>query len=95
MSHSVHRLHRTSVKLSGKYNPPTYEDRRIDVFAYLVIAGSRNILVDTGIGDNNAYINEQFEPQRNSIADELQKHRVATTDVDVIVNSHLHLAREF
>jgi len=78
------------VKLSGKYNPPTYEDTRIDVFAYLVLAGSQVVLVDTGIGDGNAYIDEQFEPQRNSIADELQEHHVTTNDVDAIVNSHLH-----
>ena len=90
MSHSVHRLHMASVKLSGKYNPPTYEDTRMDVFAYLVLTGSRVVLVDTGIGHGNSYVDEHFEPQNNSIVDELKPHRIETSDVDVIINSHLH-----
>ena len=90
MSHRVHRLHLARVKLSGKYNPPSYTDTRIDVFAYLVLSGHQVVLVDTGVGGGNEYIDQQFEPQRKSIIEALNEHNIAPANVDMIVNSHLH-----
>ncbi len=91
MSHSVHRLHLASVNLQGQFNPPTYLDTRIDVYAYLVITGSSDVLlIDTGVGEGNEYIERVFEPHRTPIAEELARFGLETTDVNLLVNSHLH-----
>ena len=90
MANSVHRLHMASVNLQGRFNPPTYLDTRIDVYAYLVITGSDVLLVDTGVGEGNEYIERMFEPRRTPIAEELARYGLETTDVNLLVNSHLH-----
>jgi len=87
---SIHRLHLASVNLRGQYNPPTFLDTRIDVFAYLIKTDTAALLVDTGVGEGNGYIEDTFQPRRASIAEELMRYGVKLTDVSVIVNSHLH-----
>ena len=67
-----------------------YLDSRIDVFAYLVITRFEVLLIDTGVGEGNKYIERVYEPCRTAIADELSRYRLVTTDVNLIVNSHLH-----
>ncbi len=80
-----------TVKLAGRYNPPTYADTRIDVYGYLVVTESSDVvLIDTGVGDGNTYIDITFEPARTSIVDELARFGVSTSDVGFVVNSHLH-----
>ncbi|MDJ0920838.1 MAG: N-acyl homoserine lactonase family protein [Henriciella sp.] len=90
MTASVHRLHLGDVKLSGTYNPPTFEDTRIDVFAFLVKSEDHVILIDTGIGDDNEFIEATFQPNRRSIEHELSRYDVAPENITHIVNSHLH-----
>ena len=90
MSRSVHRLHMASVNLAGQFNPPTYLDSRIQVYAYLVITESDVLLVDTGVGEGNEYIERTFEPRRTPIAEELARFGLETQDVNLLVNSHLH-----
>ncbi len=63
---------------------------RIDVFAYLVQLGELAILVDTGVGEGNRYIEKHFEPRRTSIIESLKAQHLAPGDINVIVNSHLH-----
>jgi N-acyl homoserine lactone hydrolase len=88
---AVHQLHMASFKLAGEYNPPSFEDTRADLFAYLVIAASGDVvLVDTGIGAGNPFIEQRFEPERNDIGSALARFDVAPRDVRAIVNSHLH-----
>ena len=88
---SVNRLHFGSVKLAGRYNPPTHADTRIEVFGYLVVTESSDVvLIDTGVGERNRYIDTTFEPVRTSVVDELARFGVATSDVQFVVNSHLH-----
>ena len=79
-----------SVNLQGQFNPPTYLDTRIDVYAYLVIMGSSVLLLDTGVGQGNEYIERTFRPRRTPIAEELARFGLETTDVNLLVNSHLH-----
>lgn len=79
-----------SVKLAGRFNPPTYVDTRIDVYAYLIKKGSEVILLDTEIGVGDEYIEDEFQPRRTSIVDELARLDVDLSDVSIIVNSHLH-----
>jgi len=78
------------VNLRGSFNPPTYLDTRIDVYAYLVVTGSGIILIDTGVGEDNAYIEHTFEPHRSSLKDALARFELSTTDIAIVVNSHLH-----
>ncbi len=87
---TVHRLHMGSVKLPGRYNPPTYQDTRTEVFAYLIVAGTDVVLIDTGIGEGNSYIDHKFNPRRVSLVEELARFGLQTSDVDLVVNSHLH-----
>lgn len=78
---TVRRLHMAS---------SNYLDGRINVYAYLVFTGSEVLLIDTGIGEGNHYIEQQFEPHRVSITKSLARFGLETGDVSVIINSHLH-----
>ena len=90
MTYTVHRLHHASVKLSGKYNPPSFEDARINVYGYLVLSSKIAIVIDTGVGWGNEYIDSVFEPDRNSIEDQLSSFGLSVDDIAYVVNSHLH-----
>ena len=90
MSRSVHRLLLARINLKGQYNPPTYIDTRIDVFGYLVISSSSVVLVDTGIGLGNQFIETTFNPTRMSVVKEIAQFGLTPADVDIVVNSHLH-----
>ena len=48
------------------------------------------LLVDTGVGIGNDHIDDRFKPHRTPIAEELSKFEIKTTDVNLVVNSHLH-----
>lgn len=87
---SVDRLYMATVKLAGQFNPPTYADTRINVYAYLIRAGSNVVLVDTGVGIGSDRIDDKFQPQRTPVVEELARLDVELTDVNFIVNSHLH-----
>ena len=50
---SIDRLAVARCKLAGQFNPPSYRDTRIDVYAYLVRVAGLVILVDSGIGAGN------------------------------------------
>ena len=90
MPFSVHRLDMARVNLQGQYNPPDFLDTRIGVYAYLVLAGSNIILVDTGVGTGNAHIEATFAPTTTSIIDELARFEIAASEVGVVANTHLH-----
>lgn len=86
----VHPLHLAEVTLSGAYNPPDFTDTRIPVFGFLILAGAEVILVDTGVGEGNDYIDRQFQPARTDLGAALARHDVAIADVTLLINSHLH-----
>lgn len=87
----VRRLQVASFKLAGEYNPPTFEETRADLFAFLVVTTAGDVvLVDTGIGEGNRFIDDRFEPARRDVIAELARFGVAPVDVRAIVNSHLH-----
>ena len=90
MPAEIHRLHLAVVNLDGRFNPPTFVDARIDVFAYLIVCDSEVVLVDTGVGSGNAYVDRTFEPDRVPVENELVKFGVIGEDVTMVVNSHLH-----
>lgn len=90
MRPSIHRLRLAKVKLPGRFNPPSYRDSRIDVYAYLVIARTHVLLVDTGVGTGNGHIDTTFEPEHTPLTAELARHGLEPADVNLVVNSHLH-----
>ena len=48
------------------------------------------VLVDTGIGEGNAWIDENYQPRRREIRDALAAAGLAAGTVRRIVNTHLH-----
>ena len=86
----IHRLSLARVDLAGQFNPPSFTDTQIEVCAYLIVTEHMKALVDTGVGTGNAYVNEHFNPQHTDIGDALAALGYATTDIDVVINSHLH-----
>ena len=58
--------------------------------AFLVFDGPTRILVDTGCGEGNSYIDRTFAPRNNGLESLLAEHGVAPSDIDIVVNSHLH-----
>jgi N-acyl homoserine lactone hydrolase len=90
MSAAVHRLHMATFALAGRFNPPTYQDARMSVYAYLVVSAAGALLIDTGVGTGNDYIEARFEPHRTSLEDELGRLGLQISDVSMVVNSHLH-----
>jgi len=48
------------------------------------------VLVDTGIGEGNAFVDQSYRPLRRSIADQLRAVDLAITDVVAVINGHLH-----
>ena len=90
MTIPVQRVDYGSVKLSGTYNPPSFQDTRIPVFGYLIRVPTKTILVDTGAGQDHDYVNKVFAPELNSIDAALGVHGITVAEIDCIVNSHLH-----
>jgi N-acyl homoserine lactone hydrolase len=91
MAISVERLHMASVKLYAQFNPPTYVDTRIDVYAYLVLGMASDVLlIDTGVGEGNAAIDRRFEPSRTPMDQELARVGLDRSDITLVANSHLH-----
>lgn len=86
----IRRLHAGRVDLAGQFNPPTFRDTRIDVFAYLVVIDDEVLLVDTGVGFGNRFVDNRFQPSDRNLIAQLRDAGVRPTDVTGVVNSHLH-----
>ncbi len=48
------------------------------------------VLVDTGIGEGNAFVDQCYQPLRRGIADELRAVDLDIADVVAVINGHLH-----
>jgi N-acyl homoserine lactone hydrolase len=48
------------------------------------------VLVDTGIGEGNAFVDQSYRPQRRAIAEELRGVDLDINEVVAVVNGHLH-----
>lgn len=90
MPFTIYRIDAARVNLSGQYNPPGFEDTRIDVFAYLLVGTNQIVLVDTGVGEGSEFVEKNFAPERNDLVQALSVLNVSPLDVSVVVNSHLH-----
>ena len=90
MSTRVVPLALAEINLQGQYNPPSFADTRIVVNAFLISDQDTYFLVDTGVGEGNGYVDEQFDPVRRSLAAALREHDVDVQDIAAVINSHLH-----
>ncbi len=73
---------------------PADESNRIQLGlnSVLIHSGEKNVLVDTGIGDNlPAKYAKFYSPDRESgLNGELQKQGISSKDIDFVINTHLH-----
>lgn len=83
----VHRLHLTDVTPAPNlpWARPTFP-----VFAYLVVHSNGPILIDTGVGVGNQFIDELYGPVHYDLGEALHRHGVGIEDVTTVITSHLH-----
>ncbi len=72
------------------WHPEAANDPVCRVYGYAIGHPDGTILFDTGVGVDNEFIDEVYDPQLHSLDDELGNHGFATDSVIAIVNSHLH-----
>lgn len=84
---SVQRLHLTDVTPAPSlpWARPTFS-----VFAYLVLHPTGPILIDSGVGVGNAFIDELYSPVHHDLDEALGRHGVGVDDIATVVTSHLH-----
>jgi len=68
---------------------PTPGDE-VEVYAYLIEYPGGAVLVDTGMGADNDFLNRAYQPRIVPLADALEEHGCRVSDVVAVVNSHLH-----
>jgi N-acyl homoserine lactone hydrolase len=71
-------------------HPEATKTREAPVFAYLIHHPEGVILVDTGVGRGNPFIDEIYQPSVVDLVDALAECGVDHRDVVAVVNSHLH-----
>lgn len=70
------------------------EKVRTPIHAFLILGGSKTILVDTGIRDLDvlAAMNVPgFQTPEQTLPEQLRRHGVRPQDIDLVVHTHLHL----
>lgn len=60
------------------------------VHGYVIDHPDGAIVVDTGVGEGNEFIDEVYEPRRLRLDDALEAVGIEPTSVRAVVNSHLH-----
>jgi len=65
---------------------------RLGLMSLLIQTGSQNILVETGIGDKfDTKLNEIYRvADSTNLLGELHKLHLEPTDIDIVINTHLH-----
>lgn len=85
----IERLDLAAVDLPPDH-PAADLGRRVPVHGFLIDHPDGPILVDTGVGYGNAFIDELYQPSRAELGDALAKVGIGLDDVVAVVNSHLH-----
>ena len=60
------------------------------VFAHLILQPTGPILIDTGVGIGNAFIDDLYSPQHHDLDHALRANGVTTNDIETVISSHLH-----
>jgi N-acyl homoserine lactone hydrolase len=71
-------------------HPAAPSSREAPVYAFLIHHPDGAIVVDTGVGRGNAFVDEVYQPTVVDLADALAECGVDHRDVVAVVNSHLH-----
>ncbi|MEO7571682.1 MAG: MBL fold metallo-hydrolase [Acidimicrobiales bacterium] len=69
---------------------PAGSGRTVPVHGFLIHHPDWPILVDTGVGFGNEFIDEVYRPACTELEVALAEHGVALEEVVAVVNSHLH-----
>lgn len=86
---SVTELNLASVELPDTH-PAATLGRTVPVHGFLIRHPDGPILVDTGVGFGNQFIDEVYQPTRTALNDALAERGVALEEIAAVVNSHLH-----
>jgi glyoxylase-like metal-dependent hydrolase (beta-lactamase superfamily II) len=72
------------------FHPDHGNPEPIPVYGFAIHHSDGIIVVDTGIGLDNAFIDKLYRHESVGLVDELHRHGIDERDVALIVNSHLH-----
>lgn len=61
-----------------------------EIYAFLVEHSQGPVLVDTGIGEGNEYIEKVYAPTHFDLTEALKGCGVKPADIFIVINSHLH-----
>lgn len=86
----VERLTLAVVTAVPEWHPEHERFEPFPVYAWVIRHPDGVLLVDTGIGVGNAFIDEVYRPQVTPLADALGGVGLALTDISAVVLSHLH-----
>jgi N-acyl homoserine lactone hydrolase len=85
----IERLDLATIELPPDH-PAADLGTSIPVHGFLIDHPDGAILVDTGVGYGNAFIDEVFRPDRTRLGEVLERFGIDDGDVVAVVNSHLH-----
>ena len=85
----IERLDLATVTLPADH-PAADLGRSVAVHGFLIDHPDGAILVDTGVGFGNAFVDDLYRPSRAELGELLARVGVALDDVVAVVNSHLH-----
>jgi N-acyl homoserine lactone hydrolase len=85
----IERLDLATLELPAEH-PAADLGRSVAVHGFLIDHPDGPILVDTGVGFGNAFIDELFQPSRAELGALLSQVGIELDDVVAVVNSHLH-----
>lgn len=85
----IERLDLATVELPPDH-PAADLGRTVAVHGFLIDHPDGPILVDTGVGFGNAFIDELYQPRRAELGGLLSQMGIELDDVVAVVNSHLH-----
>lgn len=86
----IERLTLAVVTAVPEWHPEHATFRPFPVHAWIVRHPDGVVLVDTGIGSGNAFIDELYRPRVTHLADALGSVGVAPADITAVILSHLH-----
>jgi N-acyl homoserine lactone hydrolase len=85
----IERLDLATLELPAEH-PAADLGRSVAVHGFLIDHPDGPILVDTGVGFGNAFIDELYQPSRAELGTLLAQVGIVLDDVVAVVNSHLH-----
>jgi N-acyl homoserine lactone hydrolase len=85
----IEQLDLATLELPAEH-PAADLGRSVAVHGFLIDHPDGAILVDTGVGFGNAFIDELYQPSRAALGEVLALAGVELDDVVAVVNSHLH-----